>query len=159
MGTGGDLMGTGGDDGTGGDGTGGAMDPVPDAVATATIVGINGSDISGTATFTEIDGMVDLVIELEGCPTAEGSNPHGTHLHEVNDCGNDGTAAGGHWASGEVIGNIQCDQESTEYTVSISTDVWTIGGDASTDITQHALVVHDGPTGTRIGCGEIAIVQ
>lgn len=135
------------------------IEPEPDAEATATIMSINGSSVSGTATFTQIDDMVHLVIELEGCPTDEEVNPHGSHLHEVNDCGEDGDLAGGHWSSGEVIGNIQCDQESTEHSVSISTDVWTIGGDASTDITQHALMIHDGPTGQRIGCGEIVLVQ
>lgn len=160
-GSGGDSVATGGTDsggslGTGGDGTGGGA-PEPDAVAVATIGSINGSSLTGTGTFTQQDGMVTLVIQLQGCPTEGENNPHGTHLHEANDCGDNGNAAGGHWPNGELIGDITCSSAATQHTVSLSTDVWTIGGDASTDITQHALMVHNGPTGTRIGCGEVIV--
>jgi Cu/Zn superoxide dismutase len=92
-------------------------------------------------------------------PTEEVNNPHGTHLHQVNDCGEDGAAAGGHWASGEIIGDISCDSTSAKHSVTQPTSVWTIGGDPNTDITQHAIMIHNGATGTKIGCGELAVVQ
>lgn len=101
--------------------------------------------------------MVTLVVELENCPTKEG-NPHGSHLHQENDCGNDGNDAGGHWSQGELIGDITCVDGTTVHEITRSTDKWTIGGSESTDVTRHAIMIHSGATGPRIACGEVAIV-
>jgi hypothetical protein len=67
-------------------------------------------------------------------------------------------AAEGHWSpKGEGLGTLTCAADGTgtaTYTTP-SAGYWTIGGDAATDLTQHAVMVHAAaPMATgRIGCG------
>jgi Cu/Zn superoxide dismutase len=109
--------------------------------------------VTGTATFTQGATMTTVVINLTACP----DGPLVSHLHQVPDCGNDGIAAGNHWVpNGEMLGNYTCAGGTVMHTAMKPTTQWTIGGDAATDLTLHAFVVHEGsdPTpGDRIGCG------
>lgn len=135
------------------------------------------SKVKGNAVFTEEDGVVTMVAELEGMTEGE----HAIHLHEKADCSAaDGTSSGGHWnptnqphgkwgsADGYHkgdIGNIKADADG-KGTITISTDEWCIGcGDTDKDIIGKAVIVHQGvddfktqPTGDargRVSCGGI----
>lgn len=137
----------------------------------------SGSNLSGTAVFTEENGEVSMRAELSGL--TEGT--HAIHLHEKADCSaEDGTSAGGHWNPtfedhGEWgdeegyhkgdIGNFDADADGNA-TVEFSTDEWCIGcDDDAKNIIGTAVVVHDGvddyvsqpsgDAGSRIGCGEV----
>jgi hypothetical protein len=163
--TGGTMGGATGNTSAGGaNGAGGSMGgttggDVPVAVATiapTTAAPAGWEGFSATATFTQEGNMVTLVIEATGCP----DGLHIAHLHANLECGPDGETAGAHWIpNGEVLEDMLCESETGSYTHSESTDVWSIGGDAETDITQHAYMVHalsdaEG-AGAKAACGSI----
>lgn len=135
------------------------------------------SNVSGTITFTEKDGVVSMSGSLTGL--TEGV--HAIHLHEKADCSSpDGKSSGGHWnptnqphgawgAEGGFhkgdIGNIVADAEGNA-SVSMSTDEWCIGcGDPNKDILGKAVIVHQGEddlvsqpsgaAGARVSCAGI----
>lgn len=137
----------------------------------------SGSNLSGTAIFTEANGEVMLKATVRGI--SEGV--HAIHLHEKGDCSSDdGTSAGGHWnptnePHGEWgsadgyhkgdIGNFEVNSDGIGE-VEFSTDEWCIGcKDPQKDILGKAVIVHEGaddfttqPTGDaggREGCGGI----
>jgi len=137
----------------------------------------SGSNVSGTAIFTQDDGIVTMIAVLDGL--TEGT--HAIHLHEKADCSaEDGTSTGGHWnptkqPHGEWgsqngyhkgdIGNFTADAKGNGM-AKIITDEWCIGcGDETKDILGKAIIVHEGsddfktqPTGAaggRVSCGGI----
>jgi Cu/Zn superoxide dismutase len=142
---------------------GGAGTPSDDPTAMAEIEGFEATStasMSGTATFTQGENGVTLVVALVNCP--EGM--HAAHLHETKSCGNDGNAAGGHWVpNGEEVGEFMCDGDgNATHTVTQPTSTWTVGGPQSTDVTQFAFVVHESgepSPGTRIACGVVDLVE
>ncbi|MDQ6843552.1 MAG: superoxide dismutase family protein [Bacteroidota bacterium] len=100
------------------------------------------------------------------------------HIHEKGDCADMGKAAGGHWNptnaqhgkwgsssfhSGD-IGNVTLDANG-KGSMEMETDLWSLGGDAKTNILGKSIIVHggvddftsqpSGNAGTRIGCGII----
>ena len=136
----------------------------------------SGSKLTGKYTFSEKGKEVMLKVTVEGAAPGD----HAVHIHETADCSDpDGKKAGGHWnpaaeAHGAWasphhhmgdIGNMKVGADG-KGTVELTTDKWTIGGDAKTDVTGHAIVVHEkvddfttqptGNAGNRIGCGVIA---
>jgi Cu/Zn superoxide dismutase len=133
----------------------------PAVTATAEIAPFGTGTVTGTATFTEVAGGVNLAITLSGCVAGK-SYP--VHIHEGAAC-TDATTQGGHWAvpRGEGIPSIVCsDTTGTTTMVRMATpaeSAWTIGGDITTDVEGHVLVVHDPDVPAsppRIGCGVIA---
>ncbi|MFH6769889.1 superoxide dismutase family protein [Gaetbulibacter aquiaggeris] len=132
------------------------------------------SNVSGTVTFTEENGLVTMVAEMEGL--TEGI--HAIHIHEKADCSSpDGKSTGGHWNptaqphgqwgaeagyhKGD-IGNFTADA-SGKGSITFATDQWCIGcGDETKDILGKAVIVHAGtddyvtqPTGDaggRVSC-------
>lgn len=156
-GTGGSAAGSGGTaggSGGSGGGTGGAGGAAPTAVANITGLGANTGKLTGTATFTQGATMTKLVLKLTACP----DGVHASHLHEVNDCGNNGEAAMGHWANGEGLGDYTCANGAAMLEKEKPIAMWTVGGDSATDVTKHSFMVHEAgePTpGGRIGCGVI----
>ncbi len=133
--------------------------------------------VSGTAKFdADSNGKVDLVLEIT-VPKMAGKSV-AVHLHEHGDCGDNGTMAHGHWnptnaqhgkwGSGSFhlgdIGNVKLDGKG-KGTIKVSTDLWSLGGDANKNVIGRAVIVHSGeddfttqPTGnagSRIGCGVI----
>lgn len=148
----GGAAGSGGSGGaTGGGGSGGGA-AVPTAVAT--IAGLMGKAVTGTATFTQGATMTTLVLNLTACP----AGPHASHLHAMKDCGNDGNAAGGHWPNGEDLGDYTCADNKGTLTVMKPIAMWTVGDGSPTDVTKYSFMVHEmGGTdpGGRIGCGVI----
>ncbi|NCP50722.1 MAG: superoxide dismutase family protein [Flavobacteriales bacterium] len=135
------------------------------------------SNVSGTVTFTQENGSVTMVAEMEGL--TEGI--HAIHIHEKADCSSpDGKSTGGHWNptaqphgkwgaeegyhKGD-IGNFIADA-SGKGSITFTTDQWCIGcGDEAKDILGKAVIVHAGtddyttqPTGDaggRISCAGI----
>lgn len=135
------------------------------------------SNVSGTVTFTQENGIVTMVAEMEGL--TEGA--HAIHIHEKADCSSpDGKSTGGHWnptaqphgkwgvAEGYHkgdIGNFTADA-SGKGSITFTTDEWCIGcGDETKDILGKAVIVHAGtddyitqPTGDaggRVSCAGI----
>ncbi|WP_437647921.1 superoxide dismutase family protein [Sorangium sp. So ce362] len=154
-GSGGGDGGSGGGDGGSGGGDGGSGGGAP-LRAEAEIQGLNSSDLTGTAVFTQTGEEVTLTITLSGCPAGE----HSAHIHENKSCGSNGDDAGAHWVpNGEGLGSFMCDASGQgTQTVKRGTDLWTVGDDADTDVTKYAIVVHaaaDPAAGGRIGCGLI----
>lgn len=132
--------------------------------------------VEGTATFDVENGKVKMVLNLNIPKMANKSVA--VHLHEHGDCGDMGKDAHGHWNPTNSehgkwgsaafhlgdIGNVLLDKEGVG-TLTMETDLWTLGGDSKTDVIGRAFIVHSGmddfktqPTGnagSRIGCGVI----
>jgi Cu-Zn family superoxide dismutase len=132
------------------------------------------SNVTGTVTFTEENGMVKMVAELSGLSEGE----HAIHIHEKADCSSDdGKSSGGHWnptreqhgAWGAEegyhrgdIGNFTADADGNA-TVEFSTDLWCLGcEDETKNILGKAVIVHQGKddfvsqpsgaAGARVSC-------
>jgi hypothetical protein len=126
-------------------------------VAGAVILSTTGNEgLIGTATFRNDAGIVSLSITvIEGCP----AGPHNFYLHLNDVCGTDGMAAGGRWTpKGDTnLGVVTCLGNGTGSGIYVTPSVgyWTIGGDVSTNILNHALVIYGSATEptARIGCG------
>lgn len=114
------------------------------------------SNVQGTVTFAETDGMVAMSATFSGLSPGQ----HAIHIHEKADCSAaDGTSSGGHWnptaqphgkwgdASGfhkGDIGNFLANEDGSAE-VSFETDAWCIGcGDPNKDILGKAVIVHQG---------------
>lgn len=136
----------------------------------------SGSNVTGTATFSEKNGVVSFEAKLSGLKPGI----HGIHIHEKADCSaTDATSAGGHWNPLHVkhgkwsdtehhkgdIGNFTAN-ENGNATVTLKTDEWCIGcGDANKDILGKGLIVHANPddyttqptgnAGGRVACSAI----
>ena len=128
-----------------------------DKIAVTTISEIDGSDITGTATFTEVDEGVHVIIEVQN--TTPGL--HAMHLHTGSRCADSGP----HWhpmgipagtpgipivqatrntppiGIGEV-GNISVDADGTGR-LEFTTPFWSVGGDPNTDILGKLIMIHE----------------
>ncbi|MEO5648498.1 MAG: superoxide dismutase family protein [Ginsengibacter sp.] len=132
--------------------------------------------VDGTATFDAVDGKVKMVLNIT--VPAKANQSVAVHLHEHGDCGDMGKGAHGHWNpthknhgkwgsadfhSGD-IGNVQLDAKG-KGSMELETDLWSIGGDSTTNILDKSVIVHGGVddytsqpagnAGSRIGCGVI----
>ncbi len=145
--------------------------------AQATITGTSAdTTVNGTATFEQDNGKVKM--ELNLTIPAKANKSVAVHLHEHGDCSDMGKGAHGHWNptnkqhgkwgsdnfhSGD-IGNVTLDAQG-KGSLTLETNLWSIGGDSTTNILNRAVIVHGGvddfvtqPTGNaggRIGCGVI----
>lgn len=132
--------------------------------------------VDGTASFDADSGKVKLTLNLTIPKMA--NKTVAVHIHEHPDCGDNGMATHGHWnptgaqhgkwgsASFHLgdIGNVKLDKDG-KGTLTMSTDLWTLGADTTSSVLNHAIIVHNGvddyktqPTGNaggRIGCGLI----
>lgn len=132
--------------------------------------------VTGNAVFTATNGKVKMVLNLTIPSRANKSAA--VHIHEHPGCGDMGKDAHGHWNPTNVnhgkwgsaafhsgdIGNIEFDGDG-KGTLELETDLWTIGGDSTTNVLNRSIIVHGGvddfttqPTGNagnRIGCGII----
>ena len=142
--------------------------------------------LSGTYPDTTVDGTIKFDADSAGKVTMtlditvpkKAGKSVAVHLHEHGNCGDTAMLAHGHWNptnaqhgkwgsasfhSGD-IGNIKLNAKG-KGTLSLTTDLWTLGGKADKNILGKAVIVHGGmddyktqPTGnagTRIGCGVI----
>jgi Cu-Zn family superoxide dismutase len=133
--------------------------------------------VSGTVKFDATDGgKVKMVLELT-VPSKAGKNV-AVHIHDHGDCGDSGMASHGHWnptnaqhgkwGTGSFhlgdIGNVKLDSKG-KGTLTMETDLWSLGGAADKNVIGHAIIVHGGEddyksqpagnAGARIGCGII----
>lgn len=125
-------------------------------VAVAYISATDESNLTGTATFTEVDGGVHIRIDIQNAI----SGLHATHLH-LGSCDN----IGPHWhpmgtPAGTVgvpvaestpdsppigigeIGNIPVDETGTGI-LEFTTQFWSVGGDPNTDILGKLILIHE----------------
>lgn len=136
----------------------------------------SGSTVTGTATFSEKNGVVTFEAKMSGLKPGV----HAIHIHEKSDCSAaDATSAGGHWNptfkkhgkwsdaehhKGD-IGNFTADEKGNG-TITLKTDEWCIGcGDATKDVLNKGLIVHANPddfttqptgnAGGRVACSGI----
>lgn len=132
--------------------------------------------VDGRATFDEVNGQVKMVLNIT--VPSKANQSVAVHLHEHGACGNMGNEAHGHWNpthqkhgkwgsesfhSGD-IGNVQLDA-SGKGSIQLETNLWSIGGDSTTNILGRSVIVHggvddyvsqpSGNAGTRVGCGVI----
>ena len=145
--------------------------------AEATISGTYAdTTVDGKATFDQENGKVKMVLDIT--VPSKANQSVAVHLHEHGACGDMGKEAHGHWNptnkehgkwgsdnfhSGD-IGNIQLDSAG-KGSIQLETELWTIGGDSTTNILDKSVIVHggvddytsqpSGNAGTRIGCGVI----
>ncbi len=135
------------------------------------------SGVSGTATFIDRRGAVDITAQLTGLKPG----PHGFHIHQYGDCSAlDGASAGGHYNPTAMshggpdspqrhvgdLGNIVAD-ESGKAEYKRTDHVIQLRGDNS--IIGRAIIVHAGPddptsqpsgnAGARVACGVIGLAN
>ena len=132
--------------------------------------------VEGKATFDVVGGKVKMVLNITVPKKANQSVA--VHLHEHGACGDMGKDAHGHWNPTNQqhgkwgsssfhlgdIGNVVLDANG-KGSLEMETDLWTIGGDSTSNIVGRSVIVHGGvddfktqPTGnagSRIGCGVI----
>jgi len=135
------------------------------------------TSVTGTVKFdSESDGKVKMTLELT-VPAKAGKSV-AVHIHEHGDCGDTAKMAHGHWNptnaqhgkwgsasfhSGD-IGNVKLDSKG-KGTMTLTTDLWTLGGANDKNIIGRSIIVHggvddyktqpSGNSGARIGCGVI----
>ena len=136
-----------------------------------------GSNVSGTITFTQADNGIRVVADLKGLTAGK----HGFHIHEFGDCSSpDGMSAGGHYNPMNMphggpmdmkrhegdMGNIVADESGIahlEYTDK------TIRLDGPNSIIGRGVIVHKGEddlksqpvgnAGARVACGVIGVAK
>jgi Cu-Zn family superoxide dismutase len=130
------------------------------------------SKVTGKVVVTKDPKAVTIKVDVENAPPGK----HAVHIHETGDCSDpEGKKAGGHWnpmkeAHGEWskehhhlgdIGNLDVGADG-KGTITLTTDKWTVGDGAPTDVTGRSIIVHEkvddfttqptGAAGNRIGC-------
>jgi Cu-Zn family superoxide dismutase len=134
-----------------------------------------GNSVTGTVTFTKVDGGVKVVADLQGLTPGK----HGIHIHECGDCSAaDGTSAGGHFNPMGMnhgapmdamrhegdMGNILADATGKAHLEYVDKD---IAFEGVTSIIGRSVIVHKneddlktqptGNAGARVACGVIGI--
>ena len=152
---------------------------MPSQQAIAILGSASGSDLTGTATFTQNGETITLAVEIQSVSPGL----HAVHIHEKGDCSApDGTSAGGHWNPTNVahgkwgvgefhlgdIGNITVGEDGTGR-IELTTNLWEMGTGSDLDIVGKGIIVHagaddftsqpSGAAGARIGCGAIQLVN
>ena len=142
--------------------------------------------LTGTYADTTVDGTVrfdthstgKVVMNLDITIPSKAGKTISVHIHEHGNCGDTAKMAHGHWNPANTqhgkwgsenfhagdIGNIKLTSKGNG-TLSLTTDLWTLGGKPDKNILGKSIIVHGGmddyktqPTGnsgTRIGCGVI----
>jgi Cu-Zn family superoxide dismutase len=143
-------------------------------VGVATLQPKSGTQVTGTATFTQKGDQVEIVVTAKSLPPGK----HGIHVHEKGDCSaSDASSAGGHFAPGGGqhagptdanrhagdLGNLEVGADGVG-TLTITTDKLHVGS-GERDVIGKALVIHGDPddlatqpsgnSGGRIACGVI----
>lgn len=142
--------------------------------------------LSGTYTDTVVNGKIKFDVEPGGkvkmtldmtIPSKAGKSI-AVHIHEHGDCSDTANMAHGHWNPTNAqhgqwgsasfhagdIGNIKLNVKGNG-TMTLTTDLWTLGGKPDKNILGKSIIVHGGmddyqtqpagDSGSRIGCGVI----
>ena len=161
-----------------------AMPPMLTDTSSAPMVNHAEAKLSGTYADTTVEGSVKFDMDSSGkvkmtlditIPAKTGRSV-AVHIHEHGDCGDTAMLAHGHWNPTNAqhgkwgsasfhagdIGNIELNAKG-KATMSLTTDLWTLGGNPDKNLLGRSLIIHGGvedyktqPTGnsgTRIGCG------
>lgn len=163
-----------------------SMPPATTETSTVPMVKHAEAKLSGTYADTTVDGTLifdadsngKVVMTLDITVPAKAGKTIAVHIHEHGNCGDTAKLAHGHWnptgaqhgkwgsASFHLgdIGNIKLNSKG-KGTMTLSTDLWTLGGNPDKNIIGKSIIVHGGmddyktqPTGNsggRIGCGVI----
>jgi superoxide dismutase, Cu-Zn family len=140
--------------------------------ATADMKAASASQVSGTVTFSEKDGKVEVAVDLKGLKPGE----HGFHIHEKGDCSSpDAKSAGDHFNPDKKdhgapdapvhhagdLGNLTAGEDGTVKTTT-TVDFLTLA-DGPNSAVGKAVIVHEkaddmksqpaGNAGARIACG------
>ncbi len=132
--------------------------------------------VTGSLQFDQDGGKVKMKLDIT--VPSKANQSVAIHFHDHGDCGDMGKGAMGHWNptgsnhgkwgsasfhSGD-IGNISLDANG-HGSLELETDLWSLGGDAKTNILDRSVIIHSGvddyttqPTGSsgeRIGCAVI----
>jgi Cu/Zn superoxide dismutase len=151
----------------GGGAGGGAGGAGSTTMARAVIMPLAGQTLSGMADFASTAAGVTLQLTVQNCPPGD----HPFHIHQGTSC-TDMTTQGAHWdgdgtpempTRGETIPPITCGADMTGTTpvytrpaTSPANMLWTIGGDAATNVKGHVIVIHMSSTDkARLACGVI----
>lgn len=132
--------------------------------------------VDGKATFDADNGKVKMMLDLTIPKMA--NKTVAVHIHEHPDCGDNGSAAHGHWNPTGAphgkwgvdsfhlgdIGNVKLDAQG-KGSMEMTTELWTLGSDTASSVLNRAIIVHSGVddyksqpsgnAGSRIGCGVI----
>lgn len=144
--------------------------------AVATLQPKSGTQVTGTATFTQKGDKVEIVVNAKSLPPGA----HGIHIHEKGDCSAaDASTAGGHFSPGGGqhagptdagrhagdLGNIDAGADGAGK-LTITEDKLSVGSGPG-DVIGKALVIHGDPddlktqpsgnSGGRIACGVIEV--
>jgi len=150
--------------------------PAQGRTATATLAPTQGSQTTGTVTFREIDGGVEITASLAGLSPGE----HGFHVHEKGDCSApDASSAGSHYnPTGQPhgapdaaqhhagdFGNVTAGADGTASKTLVMEGVTL--GEGDTSLAGKAVIVHEkrddltsqptGDAGGRLACGVIQL--
>jgi len=145
--------------------------------AIAVLSPTKGSTVSGTVTFTKVDGGVKIVADVTGLTPGQ----HGFHIHEFGDCSApDATSAGGHFNPHHMqhggpdatmrhagdFGNLEADASGKAHYERVDT---TISLDGADSIIGRGAIVHASPddlktqptgnAGARVACGAIGVAK
>jgi Cu-Zn family superoxide dismutase len=145
--------------------------------AVANLSPTKGSSVSGTVTFTKVEGGVKIVADVTGLSPGQ----HGFHIHEFGDCSApDATSAGGHFNPHHMLhgapdaaarhagdfGNLEADASGKAHYERVDT---TISLDGADSIVGHGVIVHEkaddlktqptGNAGARVACGVIGVAK
>ena len=145
--------------------------------AVAVLSPTKGSNVSGTVTFTQVNGGVRIVADVTGLTPGK----HGFHIHEFGDCSAlDATSAGGHFNPRHIqhggpdasmrhagdFGNLEANAAGTAHYDRVDK---TISLNGAESIVGHGVIVHEkvddfvtqptGNAGARVACGVIGVAK
>ncbi len=144
--------------------------------ASTTLAPTTGSTATGTVNFMQLgDGAVEVTVDLSGVPPGV----HGFHVHDKGDCGDNGTAAGGHFYPTAAphgapeatshhagdFGNVTADANGVVSARFTTRSIKVEAGPNS--VVGHAVILHANPddlttqptgnAGGRIACGVVQL--
>ena len=147
------------------------------AKAVAALSPIKGSNVSGTVTFTQVNGGVRIIADVTGLTPGV----HGFHIHEFGDCSaSDATSAGGHFNPRHMqhggpdasmrhagdFGNLEANATGKAHYDRVDKMISLNGPDS---IVGHGVIVHEkaddfitqptGNAGARVACGVIGVAK
>ncbi len=145
--------------------------------AIAVLSPTKGNSVSGTVTFTKVDGGVKIVADVAGLTPGQ----HGFHIHEFGDCSApDATSAGGHFNPHHMqhggpdatmrhagdFGNLEADASGKAHYERVDA---TLSFDGADSIIGRGVIVHEkaddlktqptGNAGARVACGAVGVAK